>query len=48
MRIFYDVGQRERGRLALARGEIVRRGGEAVVDYGDESMEPKGVYRQVG
>lgn len=46
MRIFYDVGQRERVRLVLARGGTVRRGEVGVVDYGDGLMELKGVYRR--
>jgi len=46
MRIFCDVGRRERVRLVLARGGTVRRGEVGVVDYGDGLMELKGVYRR--
>jgi hypothetical protein len=46
MKIFCDVGPRERVRLVLARGGTVRRGEVGVVDYGDGLMEPKGVYRR--
>jgi hypothetical protein len=41
--IFYDVGQRERVRLVLACGGIVRRSEEGAVGYGGELKELKGV-----